>query len=194
MFCENCGKQIDDDSLFCVHCGSKTEPIVKPVMQSAQANTVKPEIMLPYAIVQMVLNLALAISPFLSLFSIKKLLNYSFSVMDMGDAIAMVGNIMTDLEKYNTAMKVFLVIGWLFLAISLIKLIFGKSAKSYWSSAAMSCFAFCVMYGILYYVFERIKSATIFELVGVDALFYVFSAISVMGVVLALAMKVRSKK
>lgn len=28
MFCGKCGKQIDDDSMFCVHCGARLEPMI----------------------------------------------------------------------------------------------------------------------------------------------------------------------
>ncbi|NLY36843.1 MAG: zinc ribbon domain-containing protein [Tissierellia bacterium] len=38
MYCKNCGKKIETESMFCMHCGESTEPNA-PVKQNHQDNT-----------------------------------------------------------------------------------------------------------------------------------------------------------
>ncbi len=38
MFCRNCGKEIDDKAVFCVHCGVAVTPVAAPSAASAPAD------------------------------------------------------------------------------------------------------------------------------------------------------------
>ncbi len=41
MFCENCGKQIPDDAVFCTHCGAKQ--LKTPVLSQTVSNVQQPQ-------------------------------------------------------------------------------------------------------------------------------------------------------
>ena len=41
MFCKNCGKEINDDALFCPHCGAKTETAGAEAPAPEQAGEVR---------------------------------------------------------------------------------------------------------------------------------------------------------
>lgn len=37
MFCENCGKQLEDDAIFCPECGQKVQ-VTKEMMKKEEMN------------------------------------------------------------------------------------------------------------------------------------------------------------
>lgn len=115
------------------------------------------------------------------------------SIVGIQKAVDIFGKVIDDLDIYANIMKAVMVIGWVVLVIALLQLIFSKTAKSFWGSSALSCFAFVVMDAVLYYIVTQIKIGKYISLVSVTTTFYIFAAIGVMGFVLALAMKIRSK-
>ena len=38
MFCKNCGKEIDEKAVICIHCGCAVEPMVEPTTSTAKVS------------------------------------------------------------------------------------------------------------------------------------------------------------
>jgi uncharacterized membrane protein YvbJ len=38
MYCKKCGKKIDDDSIYCTHCGTKQSNGIEKVISEEESN------------------------------------------------------------------------------------------------------------------------------------------------------------
>ena len=209
MFCEYCGKQIDDDAQFCEFCGKTTDETVtaKFVSKLPTVKTVQSGKGRILFVLEMLLNVAVAVSPFIKMFEITVIKRFGFSfvgaidtvntVLDAGRKLGInikfpkTGNFSFLVTMILIGAAAAMVVGYVFLVLSIISL--GKRQKfsSSRKKSAVSLGCFLASFALDYLAIFLINSKTegfaffSFSLFGVNELFYIFAAAAVLGIVLA---------
>lgn len=213
MFCEYCGKQIDDDAKFCEFCGKTTDETEPAELLKIKSEPVgKGRILF---VLEMLLNVIVAASPFIKMFDITVIMRFQFSFVGMIDTVntaleagrklginikfPKTGNFGFWITVVLIGAAAAMVVGYVFLVLSIISL--GKRQKfsSSRKKSAVSLWCFLASFALTYLAIFMINSKTegfaffSFSLFGVNALFYIFAAGAVAGIVLAWCYKRRAK-
>lgn len=92
MYCSNCGNQIDDNAVVCIHCGAATPNAQRQqpaVQQSAESNTI--------AVVGFVLSFFIAIAGLIcSILGLKRAPQYNGN----GKGLAIAGIVISSIEIF----------------------------------------------------------------------------------------------
>ncbi|MGN0639844.1 MAG: zinc-ribbon domain-containing protein [Oscillospiraceae bacterium] len=217
MFCEYCGKQIDDNAKFCEFCGKTTEEDV-----TADAVSEPPEIKTENIgrgrilfVLEMLLNVIVAACPFIKMFEITVIRRFQFSFVGMIDTVNTaldVGRTLGINIKFpktgNFGFWITLILigaaaamaaGYVFLVLSIISLgkrqKFSSSRKK--SAVSLGCFlgSFALDYLAIFLINSKISDTIFlkFTLFGANVWFYIFAAAAVVGIVLAWCYKRRAR-
>ena len=108
MFCTKCGKEISDDSQFCIHCGAKQTPMVSvPIgrkIQKSRSNTkiINKKIIAVIAVIVLTL---VVIRPIVTGRSVEKTVDVLFDAINDGDGEKMLSVMPDEQVDYvvNTA-------------------------------------------------------------------------------------------
>lgn len=209
MFCEYCGKQIDDGAKFCEFCGKTTDEIEPPKAKLAVG---RGRILF---VLEMLLNVAVAACPFVKMFDITVIMRLQFSIVGMLDmvnkALDIGENLGIDIKFPKTGNFGFwltlvligaaaaTIAGYVFLVLSIISLgkrqKFSSSRKK--SAISLGCFlaSFGLEYLAIFLLNSKLSDKTflIIRVFGVNAWFYIFIGCAALGIVLALCCKRRAR-
>lgn len=213
MFCEYCGKEIDDTAEFCEFCGMTTaedEPSeIKPV-QSSRGRVL--------FVLEMLLNVIVAASPFVKMFEITVINQFQFSIAGVIDAIEPFNKALDLPDKIGIDFATFktghfgyciivililagaaMIAGYIFLALSIISLgkrqNFLSSGKK--SAISLGCFlaSFALIFLSVFLLNSKISDKIHFRLTlfDVNFWFYIIAACAVLGIALSVFYKKRAK-
>lgn len=210
MFCEYCGKEIDDSAEYCEFCGMSTDENELPEKNPPQVG--RGRILF---VLEMLLNVAVAVSPFVKLFDITVIKRFSFSLVDAIDTVNGVldaaqtlginikfpktGNFGFWLAVVLIGAAAAIAAGYVFLILSIISLgkrqKFSSSCKK--SAVSLVCFlaSFALTYLAVFLLNSMITDKIYFDLslFGVNILFYIFVAGAAAGIILSWFCKRREK-
>lgn len=88
MFCTNCGKEISDDSQFCIHCGAKQTPMVSvPIDRKIQksGNNKKIANKKIIAVIAVIVFALVVVRPIVTGRSVEKTIDVFFDAINDGD-------------------------------------------------------------------------------------------------------------
>ena len=85
MFCEYCGKEIDDNAQFCEFCGMSTDENEQDELPKNNPPQVGRGRIL--FVLELLLNVIVAVSPFIKLFDITVFKRFSFSFVGAIDTV-----------------------------------------------------------------------------------------------------------
>ncbi len=212
MFCEYCGKQIDDDAKFCEFCGKTTDEIEPAEPPKTKLAVGRGRVLF---VLEMLLNVAVAVCPFIKMFEITVVKRFQFSFVGMIDTVntaldvgkklginikfPKTGNFSFWLTLVLIGAVAAMIAGYVFLVLSIISL--GKRQKfsSSRKKSAISLGCFLVSFGLDFLAIFLINSKlsdTVFlkvQLFDVNVWFYIFIGCAVLGIVLAWCYKRRAK-
>ena len=213
MFCEYCGKEIDDNAQFCEFCGMSTDENEQDELPKNNPPQVGRGRIL--FVLDLLLNVIVAVSPFIKLFDITVFKRFSFSFVG---AIDTVNGVLDSAQTLGISIKfpksgnfsfwislilIFaaaaIVVGYVFLVLSIISLgkrqKFSSSRKK--SAVSLGCFlaSFALTYLAIFLINSKISDKICFDLslLGVNILFYIFAAGAVTGIILSWCYKMWAK-
>ena len=212
MFCEYCGKQIDDDAKFCEFCGKTTDEIESAEPPKAKLAVGRGRVLF---VLEMLLNVAVAVCPFIKMFYITVIMRFQFSFVGMIDTVntaldvgrtlginikfPKTGNFSFWLVLTLIGAAAAMIAGYVFLVLSIISL--GKRQKfsSSRKKSAISLGCFLASFGLdflaIFLINSKLSDKTFLtiQLFGVNVWFYIFIGAAVLGIVLAWCYKRRAK-
>lgn len=220
MFCEYCGKQIDDNAKFCEFCGKITDED-----ETADAVSEPPKIKTENIgrgrilfVLEMLLNVIVAACPFIKMFEITVINQFQFSIAGVIDAIDPFKKALDFLDKIGIDFDTFktghfgywiivililagaaMIAGYVFLALSIISLgkrqNFLSSGKK--SAISLGCFfgSFALIYLAVFLLNSKISDKIHFRLTlfGTNVWFYIIAACAVLGIALSIFYRKRAK-
>lgn len=213
MFCEYCGKEIDDSAEFCEFCGMTTDENEQNELPKTSPRQVGRGRIL--FVLEMLLNVAVAVSPFMKMFDITVIKRFSFSFVGAIDTVNAVldaaktlginikfpktGNFGFWITVVLIGAAAAIVVGYVFLVLSIISLgkrqKFSSSRKK--SAVSLGCFltSFALTYLAIFLINSKISDKIYFDLslFGVNTLFYIFAAGAAAGIILSWCYKRRAK-
>lgn len=212
MFCEYCGKQIDDDAKFCEFCGKTTDEIEPAEPPKAKLAVGRGRVLF---VLEMLLNVAVAVCPFIKMFDITVIMRFQFSFVGMIDTVntaldvgrtlginikfPKTGNFSFWLVLTLIGAAAAMIAGYVFLVLSIISLgkrqKFSSSRKK--SAISLGCFlaSFALDFLAIFLINSKLSDKIFLtvQLFGVNVLFYIFVGAAVLGIVLAWCYKRRAK-
>lgn len=103
MFCTKCGKEISDDSQFCIYCGAKQNPMISTSIDRVTQRTRSNERIINKKIIAVIAVIVLAlvvVRPIVTGRSVEKTINVLFDAINDGDAEKMLSVIPEEQVDY----------------------------------------------------------------------------------------------
>lgn len=220
MFCEYCGKEIDDSAEICEFCGKSTDED-ETADAVFEAPKIKTEIIgggRVIFVLEMLLNVIVAACPFVKMLEITIINQLKFSIAGIIDAIDPFKKALDLLDKIGIDFDTFktgnfgywiivililagaaMIAGYIFLALSIISLGKRQNFLSSGKKSAISLGCFLAMFALIYLAVFLLNSKISdkihfpLSLFDTNVWFYIIAACAVLGIVLSFFYRKRAK-